>query len=132
MSLALWCVLVAALLPLFATVIAKTSGSRASGKRFDNAHPRAWQQALTGLPARAHGAHLNGFEAFPLFAVAVLVAEIKAAPQGIVNTLALLFILVRVIYIALYLIDQDRLRSLAWSIGLVLSIAIFTSPSWAK
>ena len=132
MSLALWCVLAAAFLPLLTTAIAKAAGSHISGKRFDNAHPRAWQQALTGLPARAHGAHLNGFEAFPLFAIAVLVAEMKAAPQGTVNVLAVLFILARILYIALYLADRDRLRTLAWLVALALSVAIFTSPVWAR
>jgi len=39
-----------ALLPLATTGIAKYFGAKASGQRFDNANPRAWQQRQTGLP----------------------------------------------------------------------------------
>ena len=43
MTIALWCVLVAGLLPYAATVIAKLGGAR-----FDNRDPRAWLERQTG------------------------------------------------------------------------------------
>ena len=43
-----------------------------------------------GLP------QLNGFEAFPLFAAAVIVAQILQAPQARIDILALVFVAARV------------------------------------
>lgn len=119
MTLAYWCVLIAALLPYFTVAVAKWN------KSFDNRHPRAWLGRLEGLPARAHAAHLNGFEAFPFFAAAVIIAHQLHAHQGWLNSLAASFILVRIGYVACYLMDLARLRSLVWSAGLGLSVAIF-------
>lgn len=120
MTIAYWCVLVAGLLPFAWTGIAK-----ASGERFNNRTPREWQSRLTGMPARAHAAHLNSFEAFPLFAAAVIIAQQLGAPQGTVDLLAIAFVVLRVLYGALYLADQHTLRSLVWVAALACSVAIF-------
>ena len=119
MTTALWCVLVAGLLPYAATLIAK------GGTRFDNRNPRAWLAGQTGWRGRAHGAQLNGFEAFPLFAVAVLVAHQLHAPQGRVDALAILFVAARVGYLALYVANLHVLRSIVWFVGLISAVAIF-------
>jgi uncharacterized MAPEG superfamily protein len=119
MTTALWCVLVAGLLPYAATLSAK------GGARFDNRNPRAWLAGQTGWRARAHAAQLNGFEAFPLFAVAVLVAHQLHAPQGRVDALAVLFVAARVGYLAAYLADLHVLRSIVWFAGLASAVAIF-------
>lgn len=119
MTLAYWCVLIAALLPYFTVAVAK------SNKGFDNHHPRAWQGRLEGRPARAHAAHLNGFEALPFFAAAVIIAHQLHAHQGWLNAFAALFIAARIGYVACYLADLATLRTLVWSLGLALSIAIF-------
>ena len=86
MTTAYWCVLTAGLLPYVATVSAKI------GARFDNHMPRAWLASQTGWRARANAAQMNSFEAFPLFAVAVLVAHQLGAPAARVDTLALTFV----------------------------------------
>lgn len=125
MSLAYWCVLAAAILPYATVGIAKALGS------YDNANPRA-ADSYKGRALRAHSAHANGFEAFPLFAVAVLVASGASARAAfpLLDDLALSWVLVRVAYTAAYLGDQPSLRSVVWMLGLGLSIAIFTLPAW--
>ena len=123
MTIALWCVLVAGLLPYAATLIAK------GGTRFDNRNPRTWLAAQTGWRARAHAAQLNGFEAFPLFAAAVLVAQYLHAPPGRIDALALLFVAARVAYLLAYLADRHLLRSIVWAIGFGAAVAIFVSAA---
>lgn len=121
MTTAFWCVLVAGLLPYLATVSAK------AGARFDNFHPRAWLNALSGWRARAHAAQLNGFEAFPLFAAAVIIASIRHAPQARVDELAVAFVGLRIGYFAAYLANLAWLRSLLWLGGIGCAVAIFVS-----
>jgi uncharacterized MAPEG superfamily protein len=125
MTIALWCTLLAALLPILATGLAKRIGGR-----YDNNDPRGVAQNYQGMARRAHAAHQNGFEAFPLFAVAVLVAEVKGGPRGLVDMLAVAFVAARVAYTGCYIMDQATLRSLVWTLGLACAIAIFISPLW--
>lgn len=120
MTVAFWCVFAAGLLPYVATVTAK------SGRRgYDNRDPRAWLAKQEGFRKRANAAQLNGFEAFPFFAAAVIIAHVLNGPQALVDTLALVFVAARVVYLALYLADQAALRSLVWFIGLMTVVAIF-------
>jgi uncharacterized MAPEG superfamily protein len=132
MSLALWCVLVVGILPVLTTGFAKALGARMGGRRFDNANPRGWQQQQSGMAARAHAAHLNGFEAFPLFAAAVLVAETRGVPAGMLGTLAIAYVASRIAFIAMYLADFASARSVVWAIGFFLAIGIFTMPVWSR
>jgi uncharacterized MAPEG superfamily protein len=124
MTLALWCLPVAGLLPYVATLIAK-----GGGRRFDNRLPRAWLAEQEGYRARANAAQLNGFEAFPLFAVAVLVAHAVRGPDPVADALAALFVVARVAYLGAYLADQARLRSAVWFVGLGAAVAIFLSAA---
>ena len=119
MTTAYWCVLFAGLLPYVATLVAK------GGTRFDNRQPRAWLSRQTDWRARAHAAQLNGFEAFPLFAVAVVVAHLLGAPQPRVDALAILFVVARVGYLGAYLADLHWLRSAVWFVGIGSAVAIF-------
>ena len=119
MTTAYWCVLVAALLPYLATVTAK------AGTRFDNHNPRDWLAKQEGWRRRANAAQHNGFEAFPLFAAAVIVAHLAHAPQARVDHLALGFVAARVGYLGAYLADLAPLRSLLWMAGLGCSIGLF-------
>jgi uncharacterized MAPEG superfamily protein len=116
---ALWCVLVAGLLPYVATLIAK------AGARFDNRDPRGWLAQQQGYRRRANAAAMNGFEAFPLFAAAVLIAQLLRGPQHSANLLALGFIVARVAHLGCYLADRATLRSIMWFIGLLCAIGLF-------
>jgi uncharacterized MAPEG superfamily protein len=94
---------------------------------FNNAKPRD-ASAYHGAAARAHSAHQNGFEAAPLFAIAVLFAELHGMPQSLVNTLAILYVLVRIAYILSYVNDKASLRSGLFSTGLFVTVLIFLLP----
>jgi uncharacterized MAPEG superfamily protein len=119
MTIALWCVLAAGLLPYVATMIAKSKGP------YNNNAPREWLQAQTGFRQRANAAQQNSFEAFPLFAAAVIIATLLHAPQSTVNKLALAFIAVRLLYVVCYLADWASLRSLVWFAGMACVVSIF-------
>lgn len=122
MTLALWCVLAAALLPLVAATIAK-----AGGERYDNRDPRAWLERQQGFRRRADLAQRNSFEAFPFFAAAVIVAHLVGAPQERVDALALVFVAARVSYLGCYVADWHAARSVAWLVGWVCTVTIFVS-----
>ena len=125
MSVALWCVLFAGLLPILVGGLSKKLGGN-----YNNNDPRGQAVGYVGMAKRAHAAHSNSFEAFPLFAVAVLIAEMKGVPRGTVDMLALAFIGLRLGYVAAYLADKSVLRSIVWTLGVFVTIAIFTSPTW--
>jgi uncharacterized MAPEG superfamily protein len=125
MSIALWCVLFAGLMP-----IAVGGLSKKLGGNYDNNDPRGQAVGYTGVAKRTHAAHQNSFEAFPLFAVAVVVAEMKGAPRGMVDMLALAFVGFRLSYVATYMADQSTLRSVVWTLALFSTIGIFISPLW--
>lgn len=120
MTLGYWCVLIAGLLPYIGTLTAKIGG-----QRFDNANPREWLSKQAGFRQRANAAQLNGFEAFPLFAAAVIVAHLTGAPQERIDLLAVTFVVARLFYIAFYVTDKSTLRSLAWFVGIGSAVALF-------
>jgi uncharacterized MAPEG superfamily protein len=120
MTLALWCLLVASLLPIACAGIAKW-GFRG----FDNNNPREWLARQQGWRARAHAAQQNSWEALAIFTAAVLTAHLVDASQATVDGLAVGFIVARFAYVACYLADWATLRSLVWLAGLGLSIALF-------
>jgi len=121
MTTAYWCVLVAGILPYIATVTAK------AGARFDNRNPRDWLAKQEGYRRRANAAQANSFEAFPLFAAAVVVAHLTQAPQSRVDALAVAFVVARVLYLGFYLADLSALRSLAWFVGIASAVTIFVA-----
>jgi uncharacterized MAPEG superfamily protein len=117
-------VLAAALLPYVGTLTAKIG---AGG--FDNRNPRDWLSRQDGFRRRANAAQQNSFEAFPLFAAAVIVASLAGAPQPRVDLLAVVFVLARLFYTAFYVADFSTLRSLAWFVGIGSAVAIFIAAA---
>lgn len=127
MTLANYCLIIAALLPLGCAWIAKAKGfgkPRREGG-FDNHEPRAWLSRQTGLQARANAAQANSFEALPLFIAAVLAAQQMQHDQARIDQLAIAFIVLRLAFIALYLADKPSARSVVWVAGLGVTIALF-------
>jgi uncharacterized MAPEG superfamily protein len=124
MTVAEWCVFGAVILYLLTIAPFKAIGFR----RFDNSKPRDPAFFDEPLRARALGAHINGIETFPFFAAAVLLAEFRAAPQNLINELAVLFLIVRVAYVFTYLGNRPTLRSILWNIGFAINVAIFFLP----
>ena len=122
MTVAYWCVLIAAVIPLIAIGIAKVGG-----ERYNNRHPRVWLDKQQGYRARAAAAQSNSFEAFPFFAAAVIIAHLTNAPQGRLDLLAIVFVVARIVYVVCYLADWHWARSFVWTIGFVASVVIFLS-----
>jgi uncharacterized MAPEG superfamily protein len=125
MTIAEWCVFGALMLYLLTIAPIKWIGFR----HFDNANPRdpGFYQSVIG--SRALGAHQNGIEAFPFFAAAVLLAEFRGGPQRLVNELAVLFLIVRVAYVLTYVGNRPSLRTILWSLGFIINVAIFFMPA---
>ncbi len=125
MTVAEWCIFGALMLYLLTIAPVKWIGFR----RFDNAKPRDPAFYADPLRARALGAHQNGIETFPFFAIAVLLAEFREGPQRLIDELAILFLIVRIAYVLTYLGDRPTLRSILWSIGFAINLAIFFMPA---
>jgi uncharacterized MAPEG superfamily protein len=123
MPLAYWCVLIAALMPI-ALVAYAPAGSR------DNHHPRDAVASMPDAKRRAYAAHENAYENFPFFAVAVITATTLGASISTVNILAALYIVLRAVHAVLYINDAASARSLAYSAGLLINIAIFVLPAF--
>jgi len=87
------------------------------GKGYDNKKPRDQQTRLKGWGARALASHVNAFEAFPAFAIAVIAAHVTQVPLGIQINLTVLWLLCRVAFTIFYIINIDALRSIVWFIS---------------
>jgi uncharacterized MAPEG superfamily protein len=124
MTVAEYCIFACVAIYLLTIVSVKRLGSG----QYDNAKPRDPAFYEDVIRARALGAHQNGIEAFPFFAVAVLLAEFRAAPQNLINELAVLFVIVRIAYVLTYIGNRPRLRSILWNIGFTINVAIFFLP----
>src|SRR5580693_1893487 len=105
MTIAIWCILVAATLPYVAFGFVKG---------LDANQPRYHVGEMKGQEMRAYGAHLNGLETFPWFAAAVIVAHMVAGPSRIVDVLAVVYILARIGHMAAYIGGRQPLRSAAF------------------
>jgi uncharacterized MAPEG superfamily protein len=125
MTVAEWCVFGTLMLYLLTIASAKWAGFR----RFDNARPRDPSFYDDPIRSRALGAHQNGIEALPFFAVAVLLAEFREGPQRLIDELAVLFLIVRIAYVFTYLGNRPTLRSILWGIGLAINTGIFFIPA---
>ena len=128
-TLAYWCVLIAALLPMACSILAKSgmAGKPRAQGGFDNADPRAWLARQTDWRARANAAQANSFEALPFFMGAVIIAHQLGAQQGRLDILAFVYIVLRLMYIMFYVGGLPTLRSIVWTGGLLVNIAILFS-----
>ena len=125
-TIAYWCVLVAALLPILCAGIAKRGMFRTSRREggYDNNNPRAWLARQTDWRARANAAQANTFEALPFFFAAVIIAHLLQPNQARLDILALLFIGLRLAYIVMYVGNLATARSVVWALALFINIGI--------
>jgi uncharacterized MAPEG superfamily protein len=127
MTLPLGCIGIAFLLVYLPKLVSSLAMSKMPGG-YDNKEPRAQQAKLAGWGARAHAAHLNGFEAFAPFAAAVLVAVVAHADPKWTNILALTHVGARTVYPFIYLANLGTLRSAIWTVGFGATLALFALP----
>jgi uncharacterized MAPEG superfamily protein len=128
MSIPFWCVFISAVLIYVARMPVTTAMKEQGG--YNNHLPRQQQAQLTGLGARAVAAHQNSFEAFILFAVGVLMAHTTQTAGWLIDLLAIIFVISRVIYLVCYWKDLTWQRSLVWLVGLVCSLLLMISPTF--
>ena len=125
-TVAYWCVLIAALLPICCAWLAK-SGSFGKSRKdggFDNRNPRACMAQQTDWRARANAAQSNSFESLPFFIGAVIIAHLLGAGQTLLDILAFLYVMLRIFYILMYVSDMPTARSALWAGAFLVNIAI--------
>ena len=125
-TIAYWCVLLAALLPIACAALAKSTGMGKPRKQggFDNNDPRAWLAKQGDWVARANAAQANSFEALPFFIGAVIIAHQLGARQTWLDLLAMLFVMLRIFYIMMYVSNMPTARSAVWGGAFFVNIAI--------
>ena len=125
-TIAYWCVFIAAMLPFVCVYIAKSPGFGKPRKQggFDNADPRGWLAKQTDWQARANAAQHNTFEALPFFIGAVVIAHQLGAQQTLLDILALVFVTLRVIYIAMDVAGLATARSVVWAAAFLVNVVI--------
>ena len=125
-TVAYWAVLMAALLPIVCAGLAK-SGMFGKPRRdggYDNENPRAWLARQKDWRARANAAQANSFEALPFFMAAVIIAHQLGAQQGRLDILAFLFVVLRILYIMMYVGGMANVRSIVWALAFAVNVAI--------
>ena len=125
MTIAYWCILIAAVLPYAWVFVAKRS---APG--YNNKDPRGWLARQDDYRVRnANAAHLNAFEAFPAFAAAVLMAQFAQVDPARIDMLAIAFVAFRLLNGVFYLTAAQLLRSLAWLGGFACVVALMVQAA---
>lgn len=130
MTIALWCLLMAAVLHILSKGPLILEQVRTE-KGYNNSNPRKQQNALTGAGQRALAAHQNQIESFPLFAAGVIVATMMKVHPGAIDILAIAYIISRCIYVYLYVKNHHSMRTLVFFIGYLASLALICSPAWS-
>ena len=127
MLFAHWMLLVATLLPLVATSVAKLKGGR-----YNNHAPREF---LAQLPERSMAKRMawaqeNSWEALMMFAPAVLLATVRGVPASSLNLLAGVFMLAQIAYLSCYAKDWATARSLVWLVGVLAVVGLYLASAW--
>lgn len=125
-TVAYWCVLIAAVLPIACAGLAKYGriGMPRREGGFDNVNPRDWLARQTDWRARANAAQANSFEALPFFMGAVIIAHQLGAHQARLDILAFLFVVLRMLYIMMYVAGMGTPRTVVWTAGFAVNIGI--------
>lgn len=127
MTIAYWCVFFAILMPLIFTGIAKFSGRGFLLK--DNLAPREFLDRLEGARKRANWTQMNTHESIPGFMAAVVIAHQMNGDQNLIDILAVSYIVLRLLYGALYIANKGMMRTVIWALGLLCTLALFFTAS---
>lgn len=108
MNISALCIFLTCLIPTVCAGIAKMTGGF---KMSHNAHPRDFLAGLTGKSARANAAQMNGWEAVPQFSAAILAALYFCGKAPLIDNIAIVFVISRVLYSAAYIANFSRTRT---------------------
>ncbi|EDQ87876.1 uncharacterized protein MONBRDRAFT_33132 [Monosiga brevicollis MX1] len=89
----------------------------------NNIHPRKQLDLLASWGLRAYGAHQNSLETFPAFVAGIYAAQVQNADETATDVLCILFVVFRVLYIIVYLINTNACMAALRTILFVLSMA---------
>ena len=120
MNIPVLSLLIAGVLPIASTTVAKWGF-----RRFDNHNPREWLATQTGFRARANAAQHNAIEAFPFFAVAVVLGLVMQLEPSVLDRYCVVFVVARILYVLAYIADYASFRTLCWLTGYASCIAIY-------
>ncbi|MGL6036934.1 MAG: MAPEG family protein [Legionella sp.] len=116
------CLFIAMIIPYLAKIPVGYAMQKTG--HYDNNYPRVQQSSLQGFGARAAAAHQNAFEALLLFSCAVLTALATHNFSTTIERLAIAFIILRVVYHVIYLLNWATLRSTIWFASLICCLSI--------
>jgi uncharacterized MAPEG superfamily protein len=130
LTLAIFCIFIAAIMPIVCAGLAKRGRFGVPRKEggFDNLDPRGWLERQEGWRKWANNAQANCWEALPFFGLAVLSTHVLAGASAWVNGLAVLFIVLRCVFVYLYVTGRQLARSGVWTLAFFVNIAIFFYP----
>jgi uncharacterized MAPEG superfamily protein len=97
------------------------------GKLMENLGNRDHVRPLTVVGERATRALANMHEALPVFLALALLNMIVGTAAGLAVTGATLFLIARVVYVAIYVAGVPVLRTLVWAVGWV-GLALMIAP----
>ena len=117
MTVALWCLLVVALLPY---VLAGLGGFYRKHQLgyLDNNHPREQCKALHGAGARVWAAQQNAWEALGLFTAVIVIVHLAGLEPARITIACIIFVATRVLHPVFYITNLATLRSISVIVGL--------------
>ena len=121
LSALIYIILAACLLPYVFSMIARLAGGF---KQSDHQHPRQFLNQTQGLAARAHAVQQNSFESLPLFIAAMLMSEYLVMPKPYAVLLGLMYLLLRLVYGIVYLVNWANLRSIVWFFSMLCPVLL--------
>lgn len=101
-----------------------TSCAKFTGNGYNNSTTRDFVDELVGKRRRAYYAHINALEAFPIFLVAVLIANMNQVNLSIIHCLISINLVCRTLYGLFYIYDFPNSRSLVWFFALACNLAL--------
>ena len=120
MTIAYFCIVISLFIPLVCVGYAKFSR-----KGYDNSAPREFLATLEGKAKRAYHAQNNFYETFPAFGIGVVAAHQMGGLQATIDSLAVTYVLARILYMIFYINDKPNLRTLVWFVGFAVTIGLF-------
>ncbi|WP_298914624.1 MAPEG family protein [uncultured Roseobacter sp.] len=83
------------------------------------------QRTVSGIAGRLDRALSNSVTAMALFAPAVLLLEVTQSTSNASLLAAQVFLIARLVYLPAYALRITGIRSLAWMVGIVATIALY-------
>ena len=120
MTISYLCIVVSVFIPLVCVGYAKCSK-----KGYNNSAPREFLSTLEGKAKRAYHAQNNFYETFPAFGIGVVAAHQMGGLQSTIDSLAVTYVVARILYAIFYINDKPNLRTFLWFIGFAATMGLF-------